>query len=148
MDELGRIEKGALEHLKELLKDEPQYESDVIHEIADSHCPIYYSDILQLAADNIFLATTESDIGPAFDGSPTPINIITANIYEHIISVLYEHLEELKEEIEEEKTRCYECDEEIEEGALIGEEIELLDGEFAPVCVECYDEKIAEESNE
>lgn len=82
--------------------------SDIIHEIADSNTPIYNWGILQYAANNIQLAVDEPEIGPAFDGTPTPVNIIAANIYEAIEADLWEYwsdeLEELsQEEPEEEK---------------------------------------------
>jgi hypothetical protein len=144
MDELERMEKDALEELKDLLEDDPTLDPhDLIFEIVDSSCPIYTSDILQLAADNIFLATTEPEIGPAFDGSPTPVNIITANIFEHLEQVLWDNLEDIKQEIEDEKTRCYYCDEEIGENELIGDEVEDENKVLVPICVECY--QLAEE---
>jgi len=55
---------------------------DVIHEIADGWTPLYTSDLMELAADNIRLATDEPELGPAFDGNPTPVNIVAANVYE------------------------------------------------------------------
>ena len=95
---------SAVKELKERLQEDPDYdEGDLIHEIADSNTPIYNSDILQMAAENMFLALNEPDIGPAFDGSPTPINIIAANIYEAIEQELWDKLEDIKEEIEEEQ---------------------------------------------
>ncbi len=90
----------ALTDLKDWLEanpgGDPSYDS-TIHEIADGAVPIYYSDILQMAADNNFLALEEPEIGPAFDGTATPINIIAANIYEHIYHALYEYWDEYSE---------------------------------------------------
>lgn len=65
---------------------------DIVFECADSGVPVYTSDILQLAADNIDLATSEPDLGPAFDGSPTPVNIIAANIFEAIEDCLWTYI--------------------------------------------------------
>lgn len=59
-------------------------ESDVIHEIADSCVPVYTSQLLELANGDNCLATDEPEIGPAFDGTPTPVNIIAANVYERL----------------------------------------------------------------
>jgi len=86
----------------EIRNDEP---GDIFHEIADSSTPVYTYDILQYAANDINLATTEPELGAAFDGTPTPVNIIAANIYERIERALYdwwsENLERLQEELEE-----------------------------------------------
>ena len=68
---------------------------DGLHEIADSLVPVYTSDLMSLAADNICLATDTPDIGPAFGGDPTPVNIVAANVYEWLISELYEYAGEL-----------------------------------------------------
>ena len=104
MSDFQEMLSNAVEELKERLQQDPDYdEGDLIHEIADSNTPIYNYDILQMAADNLFLALEEPDIGPAFDGSPTPINIIAANIYEAICEELWDELEEIKEEIESEQ---------------------------------------------
>lgn len=73
------------------------YVGDVIHEIADSAVPVYTANLMQLAADDINLATAEPEIGPAFDGSPTPVNIIAANVYEAIEAALWETWREIEE---------------------------------------------------
>lgn len=91
---------------------------DVISEIADTNTPIYTYNILQYAVNNLNLATDEPEIGPAFDGTPTPINIIAANIYEAIAADLWEYwndeLEEMSQEEPEEETE-EETEEEPEE---------------------------------
>ena len=69
---------------------------DVIAEIADSSVPVYYSDLLELANEDNSLATDEPEIGPAFDGSPTPVNIIAANVYEAITAHLWEAWRDLR----------------------------------------------------
>jgi hypothetical protein len=71
---------------------------DLAHEIADTHVPVYTSTILQWGVDNLELATEEPDLGPAFDGSPTPVNIIAANIYEVLRNEAIEAIQELQEE--------------------------------------------------
>ena len=68
--------------------------SDVISEIADSTVPVYYGDLIECASNDNSLATGVPEIGPAFDGSPTPVNIIAANIYERIEQALYDHAKE------------------------------------------------------
>src|SRR4051794_33982168 len=73
--------------------DEP---NDVIHEIADGSVPVYTSDLLRLAAESNELATVTPELGPAFDGSPTPVNIIAANVFEAIEVVLWEEWRKLE----------------------------------------------------
>jgi hypothetical protein len=72
--------------------DEPH---DVIHEIADSGVPVYTGDLLELACSDASLATDEPELGPAFDGSPTPVNIIAANVYERVTADLFEEFERI-----------------------------------------------------
>lgn len=63
--------------------------SDAVHEIVDGIVPVYNAALLEVAADSPTVALTEPEIGPAFDGSPTPINIIAANIYEALTEAAY-----------------------------------------------------------
>jgi hypothetical protein len=69
---------------------------DVIAEIADSSVPVYTSDLLELASQNNNLATDEPELGPAFGGEPTPVNIIAANIYEAVSDALFGAWDEIK----------------------------------------------------
>lgn len=100
---LKALTESAIDDLNEWLKENPSapYPGDEIHEVADAACPVYTYDILKLASDNWELITTEPEIGPAFDGKPTPLNIIAANIYEHLTAALYSRLYEWREEQEE-----------------------------------------------
>lgn len=103
MDTLDDLIKDAIAELKERLSDDSnQDENDLIFEIADSSVPVYNYDILSLALDDLDLALSEPENGPAFDGTSTPINIIAANVFEAIESALYEALPGIQEEIEEE----------------------------------------------
>ena len=111
MDKLYNIKKDALEYLKEQLEDNAEVDDgevyfnnddhDTIFEIADSSVPIYTSDLMELAAENIDLAVDEPELGPAFDGSPTPVNIVAANVFEEIYQHLWENLEKIKIEIQD-----------------------------------------------
>jgi len=74
---------------------------DVLHEYADSAVPVYTADLMRLAADDIDLATAEPECGPAFDGSPTPANIVAANVYEALLAEGYEWLREVQDEDDE-----------------------------------------------
>lgn len=78
---------------------------DTINEIADSSVPVYTSDLMQLAADDILLATNEPELGPAFDGSPTPVNIVAANVYDRIAEILWEYWHDHMDEWEEKASR-------------------------------------------
>ena len=91
--------KYVREEINERLEDEPDQDlHDLAHEVADGNCPTYTSEIMQYAADDINLATNEPDIGPAFDGSPTPVNIIAANIYERLYEEAWEEIRKLGKE--------------------------------------------------
>ena len=149
MDELYRIKKEALEELKERLEENAEFdngelyisidEHDTIFEIADSSVPIYTSDILQMAADNIGLALEEPEIGPAFDGTSTPINIIAANIFEEITQELWNELESIKENIGEE---CESCGNRVADDSLL----EHLNGDISLlVCKECENDLLEDE---
>lgn len=96
--------KDARQELRERLEDwgEDDFEQDephdIIHEIADSNVPVYTSDLMQLAADDLSLATNEPELGPAFDGSPTPTNIVAANVYDAITEDLWKEYSKIKDE--------------------------------------------------
>lgn len=106
MKELQNIIKSAQSDLDDWIKDNPGNDEphDTIFEIADSSTPIYTGDILQCAMDNLSLATAEPELGPAFDGKPTPINIIAANIFEYIESALWEYFNDHKDDYLEDES--------------------------------------------
>ena len=105
MRDLQDIIDGAVGELKEWYKDNPSddpTDAGVIHEFANEAVPVYNGDLLQLAADlSNGIATTAPDIGPAFDGTPMPINIIAANVYEAVEAGLYEEWQRIEEERED-----------------------------------------------
>jgi len=94
---LEQIITGAKEELKDNFKD-AEYPTDLIHEITGSACLMPNYSYLKLACENMHLALDEPDCGPAFDGSPTPINIIVANLYENISNELHQYLYVLQDE--------------------------------------------------
>lgn len=96
---LEQIIQAAKEELQEQLANEPdmEYPEDRIHEITDNACLMPNYQYLDLAAANNDLATSEPELGPAFDGTPTAINIICANLYERISQELFELLHEIQE---------------------------------------------------
>jgi hypothetical protein len=93
---LEEIVQDAITELKDWLEDNPGDDpADTITEIADSSVPVYNSDLLKLAADNLWLGTDAPEIY-AFDGSHTPVNAIAGNVYEHVEAKLHEAYEELE----------------------------------------------------
>lgn len=101
---LYELEQSVREEVRERVKDgSADQHGDFIHEIADSNVPVYYSDLIALAAEDNSLATNEPELGPAFDGKPTPVNIIAANVYEHLTSIAYDEWEKAKKGGDEEE---------------------------------------------
>ena len=96
MTTLHELRGYARENLDEAVEYGIDEISDTIHEIADGLVPVYYSDLLELASDNNDLATDVPEIGPAFDGEPTPVNIIAANVYEWLTAQLWDYASELE----------------------------------------------------
>ena len=72
---------------------------DWIHEIADGCVPVYTYNILECAMEDMYLATCEPEIGPAFGGEPTAVNIIAANIYEKVCEHLYDMEQQIKRRV-------------------------------------------------
>jgi hypothetical protein len=56
---------------------------------------------MDLAADNIDFAVLEPEIGPAFDGTPTPVNIVAANIYEALSEAIGDEWRMVQAEMED-----------------------------------------------
>jgi hypothetical protein len=89
--ELWTLLKDAQAEYLERRKDYPDEDvGDVMHEVADSHVPVYTADLMRLASEDIDLAVRVPECGPAFDGTPTPVNIVAANVYEMILEALAE----------------------------------------------------------
>lgn len=83
--------------VKENPGDDPDY-NGTLQEIADGAVPVYTHALLQMAADNNRLATNEPETGSAFDGNPTPVNIIAANVYGEIADALADRWSEIQAE--------------------------------------------------
>lgn len=71
---------------------------DELHEFVDSLIPVYTADLLAMAATNINLAVVEPELGPAYDGKPTPVNVIAANLYELLMEEAEAELVLLRED--------------------------------------------------
>jgi hypothetical protein len=103
---LDKIVELAIEELDEWLDQEVEEyltmpdPGDTIFEIADSSVPVYNSDLLDCASDNYTLVTTVPELGPAFDGEATAINIIAANVFEYLTEQLWDHFQSREDELE------------------------------------------------
>ena len=87
--DLKKLIADAVEEFEEVRRDHAGDLWDLATEIADSNVPVYTYELAQWGAHNVNeLMLAEPDIGPAFDGAPTPTNIIAANIYEAIYNRL------------------------------------------------------------
>lgn len=96
--------RDAKQELKERFDNGETDRDDLIdasHEIADSFVPVYTRDLINLCQDDFSLFTDKPEIGPAFDGEPTPTNIVAANVYERLTQALGEYAEELLDSSEE-----------------------------------------------
>ena len=63
---------------------------DIIHSCSDENVPLHRSDLMELAREYPDLMTDEPELGPAFGGEPTPINLLAANVFEWINEGLQE----------------------------------------------------------
>lgn len=73
-----------------------------ITEIYDSAVPIYSSTIMELGS-LVEVYNHENELGPAFDGTPTALNIIAGSIYEILSEVAWEEIDEHLDEIFEDE---------------------------------------------
>ena len=95
------ILQGAREELREWVDDNPDHNEphDRIFEIADGWVPVYHSELIDLAGECHSLATDVPELGPAFSGEPTPVNIIAANVFEMITADLWEEWNKIEEQL-------------------------------------------------
>lgn len=90
---------------------------DQAHEIADALVPVYHGDLIDLAAEDNWLATEEPDM-MAFDGRSTAINAIASNVYQHIVDELMTAWQTYMEE---------DIEDQMDEDDLTEEEEEVFD---------------------
>jgi len=91
------LKNDAVNDLQERLQTEDYTDiADLIHEIADWRVPLYNKQLLSVAISDLYLAICEPEVWPAFDGRPTAINLIAANIYECLVEELRQRFEENK----------------------------------------------------
>ena len=112
MSTIEQIKAVALEELNERFKAEPDmaYPEDMVSEIADSSVPVYTYELAQIAQSSMDVMLHENELPPAFDGSPTVTNLIATAIYELVQEVLYERLNELHQEYEEQQEQDNDID--------------------------------------
>ncbi len=83
MDALNELKQKFLTELVARLNmnngDEP---SDIIHEVAESHIPIYYFDLLSVARCDLWLAVEKPEI-PA----ETAVQAISYNLYDYLVEL-------------------------------------------------------------
>lgn len=122
LDELAEEAKGDL---KDWMLDNPGDDpDDAIFEIADQSVPVYTGNIIDLACEEHSLFFDEPELGPAFDGKPTPVNIVAANIFEYVYRELHEYKDALKEELDHlEEELSYAEDEILGWGSWEGEHV-------------------------
>ena len=106
MSTIEQITLDALDELNERFMAEPEmpYPEDLVSEIADSSVPIYTYELAQVAQSSIELLLHENELPPAFDGTPTVTNQIVTAIYEKDQESLYERLDVLQKEYENQQS--------------------------------------------
>ena len=100
------LKEAIKESIKEAIEDDLYDDiEDGLHEIVDSHMPIYTYEIIEYALDDISLAVTEPETY-AFDGKHNAVNAILGNIYDeqyHSAILSYAQIiEDIKKEKENE----------------------------------------------
>jgi hypothetical protein len=119
---------------------------DLAHEIADGSVPVYTHELMTMAAEDCSLAVDVPELGPAFDGEPTPVNIVAANIYERLLQEVHSAFEDwAAQEVEyEEEADLFRSHIEGGEYGDWEEAYEAFDATFGPE-VELYRDTWADE---
>lgn len=88
MDKITQAATGeVLDRIQWLYdNEETDYLSDLLHEVADSHVPVYTNDIIELAKEDFELVLAVSEL---CQSDATPLQQITCNIYDHINDFLH-----------------------------------------------------------
>ena len=107
------VKSEVREAIDNYITDNPEYSKEDIQntiddngritEIYDGCVPVYNGDIMLIGSlPEVY--NHESELGPAFGGTPTPINIIAGNIYEILSQIAWEEIEDyLNELVDSEK---------------------------------------------
>ena len=91
---LREREEMVTEQIEEHITDYPEDDiTDVVWEIVDGCCPIYTWEIMEIGS--VFdICLRDIELGPAFDGSPCPLNYTATAIYEHLTELAHDYLDE------------------------------------------------------
>lgn len=96
---LKDVESYFLSELKNCLQEYPDIDpADHIYTIADRNIPVYHTNLLSIASMNLWFAVQEPCI-PA----NTAIQAISYNLYEHLVALGYETLNELQKTSQKEE---------------------------------------------
>jgi hypothetical protein len=99
-DRMIDLADSVLTQVDEIDLSEP-YPEDRAHEIADGTVPVYNADILETVSSDPSLWSREPEVGPAFDGSPTPVNIGAGVLYDILSAIAHSRLQERQDEADE-----------------------------------------------
>ena len=91
---MHELEKNLIEELNDNKKEilENEYPSDLIHEYADGWIPVYNRDLIEaLSSDHSLSNVDDNGLLPE---NPSVHDIIRTSIYERLIGVAYEWLNE------------------------------------------------------
>ena len=94
---MHELEKNLIDELNDNKKEilEREYPSDLIHEYADGWIPVYNSDLIEaLSSDHTLANVDDTGLLPQ---NPSVHDIIRMAIYERLIGVAYEWLNDNEE---------------------------------------------------
>ena len=91
-----QLRQEVRDNAVELMQD--AYPEDRLAEIVDCSVPIYTSELMELAADNLDLAVRSPEI-LAFDGECSAVNAVAGNVYEEPSMAAADEWESLKKEM-------------------------------------------------
>lgn len=87
MERLKDYENNLIKELDENWNEYKDKDEDTqrdwISELIDAYIPVYTYDLLEIARNDFWLATTEPEL-MCFDGKNTAVNAIAGNIYQHL----------------------------------------------------------------
>lgn len=91
------LEQSLLRTLEDNKEDilKSEYPDDDIREFVDSEMPVYNSELLEIALDDLWLSVEEPEVY-AFDGVHNAVNAIAGNLYNHLLEKANEWLENAK----------------------------------------------------
>tara|TARA_R100001443_G_scaffold41349_1_gene54784 strand:- start:366 stop:692 length:327 start_codon:yes stop_codon:yes gene_type:complete len=96
---MHQLEKSLVDELNDNKKEilEREYPSDILHEYVDGWIPIYNGDLIDVLGSDHTLS--EIDDRGLLPENPSVHDIIRTSIYERLINVAYEWLNENEKEV-------------------------------------------------